>query len=170
MGLKGRIAWAIAAEKVNMDAFRALYFPVVNDILERCGGDVEKANREIWELGRRMGTLLLERYMERLRKLSPTFFTLYKTYNLAYKFFIGREWSNILVIKEQNKIVFEDFNCPICKGVSLEEPLKGLKYCNIIGGIYTYAAQARGFNAECHEVLCKAGNHECCRYELTLKD
>jgi predicted hydrocarbon binding protein len=92
------------------------------------------------------------------------------TLNLAYKFNIGKTFTNIYIIPEEKKIVYEDKDCPICKNVKLPRKLKGIMYCNFIAGIFAELTKQGGYNTTCKEVKCKASGDDTCTYELTLTE
>ncbi|MBS7248033.1 MAG: hypothetical protein QXN15_09700 [Candidatus Jordarchaeales archaeon] len=169
MGLKGRIAFHFMADKINLEAYISLLVSALDYILEVEKGDVNKASQVIWNMGRKIGSRMLAKYAERVGKHAIEFYEFSKTYNLAYYFYLGKSYDKIYVVPEEKKIVFEDYDCPVCRGVLLPDELKGVRLCNIIDGIYTEVCTVRGFDAESWETKCKASGDECCRHELRLK-
>jgi len=169
LGMKGWVAWHVIADKLNLDAFVSFVSGAVDYILELENGDVDKASKVLWEIGRKMGRRMLTKYAERIGKHAIEFYEFSKTYNFAYYFYTGKSFDKIYVIPEEKKIVYEDYNCPLCKGISLPDEFKGLKFCNSVDGIFTEVCIMRGFEAESWETKCKASGDECCRHELRLK-
>ncbi|MEM1885760.1 MAG: hypothetical protein QXZ24_09195, partial [Candidatus Jordarchaeales archaeon] len=138
-------------------------------LLEKEGDDAEKATRVLWNIGRKAGARMLAKYAEHVGKHAVEFYEFSKTYNFAYYFYLGKTYDKIYIIPEEKKIVFEDYNCPLCKGILAPKEIRDkVRLCVTVDGIYTEVCKLRGFNAESWETKCKAAGDECCRHELKL--
>ncbi len=170
MGLKGRIAWHVVAKKIDLDSAIAMLLATFEYLMER-EGDAEKATVALWNLGRKAGARMLTKYAEHVGKHAVEFYEFAKTYDFAYYFYTGKKFDKVTVIPEEGKIVYEDYGCPLCKGVLAPKEIReNVRLCILIDGIFTEVCQLRGFNAESWETRCRAAGHECCRHELRLID
>ena len=97
---------------------------------------------------------------------APVFEKFKDTLSLAYKFYSGTSFTNVGYDPQRKIIRFEDADCFICRGITLSDDLKDLKYCGIVPGIFMGVMKLRGFPADCNQVECKASGGKTCAYEL----
>jgi len=170
LGLKGWIAWHAVAKKIDLDALLSMTLATYETLLEK-EGDAEKATRAYWNIGRKAGARMLAKYAEHIGKHAVEFYEFSKTYNFAYYFYTGKTYDKIIIVPEERKIVFEDYNCPLCRGILAPKEIRDkVRLCIAVDGIYTEVCKLRGFNAESWETKCRAAGDECCRHELKLID
>jgi hypothetical protein len=168
MGLKGRIAWRFMAEKANLTLLQAVYGALVDMIIQVNGGNIPKSNEEIEQKGRSMAPKLLAKFADSVGKHAASFKEFKDTLNLAYKYNYGQEFTKVTYLNDENgeRILYQDKNCPTCRGVTLSPDFKDLKYCNTIAGVFLEVLTLRGFEGIGREIQCKAAGAESCITEI----
>jgi predicted hydrocarbon binding protein len=166
MGVKGWLGFRLKTKKTSIELFQALMASIVDMFLTENNGDIEKTSADIKKLGERMTETLLMGYAEKMSEHAPVFEKFKDTLSLAYKFYSGTSFTNVSYDPEKKVIRYEDDDCFICKGITLSDELKNLKYCSIVPGIFTGVLKLRGFPGDCNQVECKAAGGKTCAYEL----
>lgn len=168
MGLKGRIAWRFMAEKANLTLLQALDGAIIELILKVNNGDIPKSNEDIMQVGRSMAPKLLARFHDSVSKHAASFKEFKDTLNLAYKYNFGKVFTKVTYINDEGgeRILYEDKDCPLCRGVTLSPEYKDLKYCNTIAGVFLEVLTLRGFEGIGREIQCKASGAESCMTEI----
>jgi predicted hydrocarbon binding protein len=166
IGVKGWFGFRLKTKKTSVELFQALMAGVIDMFLTENDGDIEKTSEDIKELGERMTETLLMGYAEKMSEHAPVFEKFKDTLALAYKFYSGRSFTNVIYEPEKKVIRFEDDDCFICRDITLTEDLKDLKYCSIVPGIFTGVLKLRGFSGDCNQVECRAAGGKTCAYEL----
>lgn len=168
MGIKGRIAWRFMAEKANLTLLQALYGSLIELLLQINGGDIQQTNQDILQKGGSMAPKLLARFHDRVGKHAKDFKEFKDTLNLAYKYNFGKEFAKVTHINDENgeRILYEDSDCPLCRGVALSSQYKDLKYCNAVAGVFLEVLILRGFEGVGKEIQCKAAGAKSCITEI----
>lgn len=168
MGMKGRIAWRFMAEKANLTLLQALYGTMVELLLQINEGNVPKTNEDILAKGKGMAPKLLARFADSVGKHAASFKEFKDTLNLAYKYNFGKEFDKVTYINDNDgeRILYEDKDCPICRGVALAPEYKDLKYCNTVAGVFLEVLTLRGFEGIGREIQCKTSGGQSCITEI----
>jgi hypothetical protein len=166
MGVKGWLGFKLKTKKTSLELFQAMMAGTVDTFLTKNEGDIEKTNADIKALGERMTETLLMGYSEKMKEHAPVFEKFQDTLALAYKFYSGNSFTNIIYNPEKKTIRYEDDDCFICRGITLSDELKDLKYCSIVPGIFTGVLKLRDFHGDCNQIECKAAGGKTCAYEL----
>lgn len=166
MGVKGWLGYRLKTKKTSLELYQATIAGIVDTFLAKNDGDIEKTNADIKDLGERMTATLLMGYAEKMKEHAPSFEKFKDTLSLAYKFYSGNSFTDAVYDPQRKVIRFEDENCFMCRGITLSDDLKDLKYCSIVPGIFTGVMKLRGFPADCNQVECKAAGGQTCAYEL----
>ena len=152
-------------KKPSLNLFQSLLSAINYHFLEETGGDVSKTNELILELGKEMAEPLLMEYADKIGEHTYEFTEFEDTLSLAYRIFSGRAFTHTEYNPETGVIRWEDANCPLCDELTLSEEHSGMRFCNIVAGIFTEIFRLRGFNGYCSEVECKAAGGKACVYE-----
>lgn len=166
MGVKGWLGWHFKMQKTSLNAFQALVAAVIDDVLHNVKGDVNQANEKLLQLGKAMAETLLFEYSDSIGEHATTFDGFLDTFTLATRVMLGRAFDNAYYDKAENKIVYEFNECPICENIRMSDEFNGLKYCNILSGVFQHVLTLRGFNSVCEEVQCKTWGADSCIWEL----
>jgi len=168
MGMKGKIAWRFMAEKANLTLLQALYGSVTELLLQMNAGDIPKTNEGIMEQGRSLAPKLLARFHDKVGQHAAEFKEFKNTLNLAYKYNFGKEFDKITYLNDGDgeRILYEDKDCPLCRGITLSPELKDLKYCNTLAGVFLEVLTLRGFEGIGREIQCKAAGAPSCLTEI----
>jgi hypothetical protein len=168
LGMKGRIAWRFMAEKASLTLLQALYGTMIELLLQVNAGNIPKTNEDIMAKGRGMAPKLLARFADRVGKHAASFKEFKDTLNLAYKFNFGKEFDKVTYINdsEGERILYEDKDCPICRGITLSPEYKDLLYCNYIAGVFLEVLTLRGFEGIGRQIQCKASGGKTCVTEI----
>ncbi|MFX1575786.1 MAG: hypothetical protein ACFFCF_01295 [Promethearchaeota archaeon] len=169
MGVKGWIGWHFKMEKTSLNAFQALVAAVIDDILLTTKGDVNLANEKLLRLGNAMAETLLFEYSDTIGQHATTFDGFLDTFTLATRVMLGRAFDEAYYDEAERKIVYIFKDCPICQNIRMSEEFDGLKYCNILSGVFQHVLTLRGFSSECEEVQCKTWGADSCIWELREK-
>ncbi|WXG44800.1 MAG: hypothetical protein WED04_12355 [Promethearchaeati archaeon SRVP18_Atabeyarchaeia-1] len=156
------------AEKTNLTLLQALYGTLVELLLQVNDGNVPKTNEDILAKGRAMAPKLLARFHDSVAKHAASFKEFKDTLNLAYKYNFGKEFDKVTYINdaEGERIIFEDKDCPMCRGVTLAPEYKDLKYCNSIAGVFLEVLTLRGFEGIGREIQCRTSGGQSCVTEI----
>ena len=169
MGVKGWIGWHFKMEKTSLNAFQALVAAVIDDVLAQTKGDINQANEKLFRLGMAMAETLLFEYSDTIGEHATTFDGFLDTFTLATRVMLGKKFDEARFDTEENKIVYAFNDCPICENIRMSAEFRGLKYCNILSGVFQHVLTLRGFNSECEEVQCKTWGADSCVWELREK-
>jgi predicted hydrocarbon binding protein len=168
LGIKGKIAWRFMAEKANLTLLQTLYGTMIELLLQINSGNIPKTNEEILAKGKAMAPKLLARFADKVGKHASSFKEFKDTLNLAYKYNFGKEFDKVSYINDENgeRIIYEDKDCPLCRGISLSSEYKDLKYCNTLAGVFLEVLTLRGFEGIGREIQCKAAGGQACVTEI----
>ncbi len=166
MGVKGWIGWHFKMQKTSLNAFQALVAAVIDDVLEDSKGDVNLANQKLLRLGNAMAETLLFEYSDTIGQHATTFDGFLDTFTLATRVMLGKGFDNAYYDKAERKIVYVFEDCPICQNIRMSDEFHGLKYCNILSGVFQHVLTLRGFNSICEEVQCRTWGSDSCIWEL----
>lgn len=169
MGVKGWIGYHFKMRKTSLNAFQALAAAVIDYIMQESRGDISVANNKLLKLGQAMAETLLFEYSDKIGEHATTFDGFLETFNLATRVMLGKSFDNAYYDKENRKIVYIYEECPICENVRMSDEFRGLKYCNILSGVFQHVLTLRGFNSECEEVQCRTWGDDACVWELREK-
>lgn len=169
MGVKGWIGWHFKMEKTSLNAFQALVAAVIDDVLLTTKGDINLANEKLLRLGNAMAETLLFEYSDTIGQHATTFDGFLDTFNLATRVMLGRAFDEAYYDEAERKIVYIFKDCPICENIRMSDEFRGLKYCNILSGVFQHVLTLRGFSSECEEVQCKTWGADSCIWELREK-
>lgn len=169
MGVKGWIGWHFKMQKTSLNAFQALVAAVIDDVLQNSKGDINQANQKLLQLGNAMAETLLFEYSDTIGQHATTFDGFLETFTLATRVMLGRGFDNAYYDKAEKKIVYVFEDCPICQNIRMSDEFQGLKYCNILSGVFEHVLTLRGFNSECEEVQCSTWGADACVWELREK-
>ncbi|MHA1608262.1 MAG: hypothetical protein ACTSWP_12160 [Candidatus Freyarchaeota archaeon] len=168
MEVKGWSYYYPVSGKINLEAYLSITQALIDYLLEK-EGDVSAAIREGWNVGRRAGARFLVRYSDKIRKHGGDLHGLAKIFDTMYESLSSKKFDKIRVSPEEGLIIFEDYNCPLCKGFILPEEFREEgRACIQVDGLFTEICRLIGFNAESWETKCRAAGHECCRHELKI--
>ncbi|MHA1410633.1 MAG: hypothetical protein ACTSQY_10075 [Candidatus Odinarchaeia archaeon] len=170
MGIKGWLGFHLKEKKISHKLFHSLMLSMVKTLLEETGGNIEEANQKIFNIGVKMAEPLLFEYADKIKSHAGEFHEFSKTLNLAHKVFTGHEFSKITYSEDKKTITYAITDCPLCEGIILPGEYKGLKYCNIVPGIFSQILKLRGFKGTCTEIACKTQGAPQCVYEMKQID
>lgn len=169
MGVKGWIGYHFKMRKTTLNAFQALVAAVIDYIMQESRGDISVANNKLLKLGQAMAETLLFEYSDKIGEHATTFDGFLETFNLATRVMLGKGFDKAYYDKANRKIVYIYEECPICENVRMSDEFRGLKYCNILSGVFQHVLTLRGFNSECEEVQCRTWGDDACVWELREK-
>ncbi|MHA1238612.1 MAG: hypothetical protein ACTSSJ_05155 [Candidatus Odinarchaeia archaeon] len=163
MGVKGWLGFKLKTKKISLEIFQAFYMGVIDHLIVQYNSDIPKVNDALFKIGENMAEYLLTEYSAKIKKHALKFPEFKKTLSLAYKVFTGVDFSEAKYDPETDTIIFAAENCPICGGVE-NISYQGLKYCNMIPGIFSKVLELRGFSGTASEVECKVSGEKACKY------
>lgn len=166
MGVKGWIGYHLKMKKTSLNAFQALVAAVIDNVVEESRGDISVANNKLLRLGQAMAETLLFEYSDKIGQHATTFDGFVDTFTLATRVMLGKAFDEAYYDNAHKKIVYVFEECPICENVRMSDEFRGLKYCNILSGVFQHVLTLRGFNSECEEVKCCTWGDEACVWEL----
>jgi predicted hydrocarbon binding protein len=166
MGVKGWIGYHLKMKKTSLNAFQALVAAVIDNVVEESRGDINVANNKLLRLGQAMAETLLFEYSDKIGQHATTFDGFVDTFTLATRVMLGKAFDQAYYDNANKKIVYVFDICPICENVRMSDEFRGLKYCNILSGVFQHVLTLRGFNSECEEVKCRTWGDEACVWEL----
>ncbi|MFW9985601.1 MAG: hypothetical protein ACFFDJ_03455 [Candidatus Odinarchaeota archaeon] len=169
MGVKGWLGWHLKMRKTSLNAFQALVAAVIDDVLGQTKGDVKAANERLLRLGMAMAETLLFEYSDTIGEHATTFDGFLDTFTLATRVMLGKAFDKAYYDPSERKIVYIFEECPICENIRMSDEFNGLKYCNILSGVFQHVLTLRGFDSECEEVQCKTWGADSCIWELREK-
>jgi predicted hydrocarbon binding protein len=169
MGVKGWLGWHFKMRKTSLNAFQALVAAVIDDVLVQTKGDIKATNDKLLRLGMAMAETLLFEYSDTIGEHATTFDGFLDTFNLATRVMLGKSFDKAYYDPSEKKIVYIFEECPICENIRMSEEFIGLKYCNILSGVFQHVLTLRGFNSECEEVQCRTWGADSCVWELREK-
>ncbi len=169
MGVKGWLGWHLKMRKTSLNAFQALVAAVIDDVLHNTKGDINRANDKLLRLGMAMAETLLFEYSDTIGEHATTFDGFLNTFTLATRVMLGKAFDNAYYDKAESKIVYIFEECPICENIRMSDEFRGLKYCNILSGVFQHVLTLRGFDSECEEVKCSTWGEDSCVWELREK-
>ena len=156
-------------KKTSLNAFQALVAALIDYVIQETRGDIAAANDTLHSIGMAMAETLLFEYSDTIGEHAATFDGFLDTFNLATRVMLGRTFDDAYYDKENNKIVYQYNDCPICEDIRMSDEFRGLKYCNILSGVFQHVLTLRGFESECEEVQCRTWGDEACIWELREK-
>jgi len=166
MGVKGWIGFHLKMKKTSLNAFQALVAATVDHVLQECHGDTAATNATLLKIGTSMAETLLFEYSDKIGKHATSFQGFLETFSLATKVMLGVKFDRVAWDPSARKIVYAFNTCPICENIRMSDEYKGLKYCNILAGVFQHVLTLRGFQSECEEVQCLTWGDESCVWEL----
>ncbi len=169
MGVKGWLGFHFKMRKTSLNAFQALVAAVIDNVLLETKGDINAANSKLLQLGMAMAETLLFEYSDKIGEHATTFEGFVETFNLATRVMLGKSFDSASFDKANNKIIYVYNECPICENIRMSDEFRGLKYCNIMSGVFQHVLTLRGFNSECEEVQCRTWGDDSCVWELREK-
>lgn len=169
MGVKGWLGFHFKMRKTSLNAFQALVAAVIDNVLLETKGDINAANSKLLQLGMAMAETLLFEYSDKIGEHATTFEGFVETFNLATRVMLGKSFDSASYDKANNKVIYVYNECPICENIRMSDEFRGLKYCNIMSGVFQHVLTLRGFNSECEEVQCRTWGDDSCVWELREK-
>ncbi|MFX0168020.1 MAG: hypothetical protein ACFE89_01575 [Candidatus Hodarchaeota archaeon] len=166
MGVKGWVGWHFKMKKTSLNAFQALVAAVIDYIIEDSKGDINLANSKLLRLGMAMAETLLFEYSDTIGKHATTFDGFTDTFTLATRVMLGQAFDEVQYDTAGKKIVYKFNDCPICQNIRMSDEFTGLKYCNILSGVFQHVLTLRGFDSVCEEVECRTWGADACVWEL----
>jgi predicted hydrocarbon binding protein len=166
MGLKGWIGYHLKMRKTSINIFQALVAALIDYVVQDSRGDINLANEKLQNIGKSMAETLLFEYSDKIGQHATTFDGFLETFNLALKVMLGITFDEAFYDPTDRKIVYVLEDCPICENVRVSDEFRGLKYCNVLSGVFQHVLTLRGFKSECEEVKCKTWGDDTCTWEL----
>ena len=168
MGMRGRIAWRFMAEKANLTLLQAMHGEIVAMFLQNDNGNIPKVNEDVAQYGRSIAPKLLARFHDSVAKHATSFKEFKDTLNLSYKWTFGKEFEKVTYLNDENgeRILYEDKDCPLCRGMTLAPEFKDLKYCNSVSGVFLEVLTLRGYEGIGREIQCRAAGAPSCITEI----
>ena len=166
MGLKGWLGFHLKMKKTSLNAFQALVAALVDHVVQEARGDLAAANASLHKIGKSMAETLLFEYSDTIGEHATTFDGFLKTFNLATRVMLGVTFDRSYWDPTDRKIVYAYEDCPICQGIRMSDEFRGLKYCNVLSGVFQHVLTLRGFKSECEEVQCRTWGDDACVWEL----